>query len=128
MLATPVGLSLVLALVGGTSPWPVCCWGAGCRLARPAATRSRPPPASGPARPGGWPPSGRWPRPSASVIGLWTRQHRFPTAELVVVDQGVTATVAAMAGAGLADYQQAAGYLADTWGYVRCGPSSRRPG
>jgi hypothetical protein len=38
----------------------------------------------------------------------WTRQHRFPAAELQVDDQGVTATVAAIAGAGLADYQHAA--------------------
>src|SRR5918993_5868645 len=41
----------------------------------------------------------------------WTRQHRFPAAEFTADDQGVTATVAAIAGAGLADYQQAAGYL-----------------
>jgi hypothetical protein len=64
----------------------------------------------------------------AQTLGLgyrdqWTRQHRFPTAELVVDDQGVTATVAAIAGAGLADYQQAAGYLADTWGCVTVRPS-----
>jgi hypothetical protein len=39
----------------------------------------------------------------------WTRQHRFPAAEFVADDQGVTATVAAIAGAGLADYQHAAG-------------------
>jgi hypothetical protein len=32
---------------------------------------------------------------------LWTRQHRFPTAEFMMDDQGVTATVAAIAGAGL---------------------------
>jgi len=56
----------------------------------------------------------------AQTLGLgyrdqWTRQHRFPAAEFVADDQGVTATVAAIAGAGLADYQGAAGYLADTW-------------
>ena len=59
----------------------------------------------------------------AQTLGLgyrdqWTRQHRFPVAEFVADDQGVTATVAAIAGAGLADYQGAAGYLADTWGCV----------
>jgi hypothetical protein len=42
----------------------------------------------------------------------------LPAAEFVADDQGVTATVAAIAGAGLADYQRAAGYLADTWGCV----------
>jgi S-DNA-T family DNA segregation ATPase FtsK/SpoIIIE len=36
----------------------------------------------------------------------------------VVDGQGVTATVAAIAGAGLVDYQRVAGYLADTWGCV----------
>ena len=40
----------------------------------------------------------------------------------------MSATVAAIAGAGLADYQRAAAYLADTWGCVRSGPSSRDPG
>ena len=50
----------------------------------------------------------------AQTLGLgyrdqWTRQHRFPAAEFVADDQGVTATVAAIAGAGLADYQRAAG-------------------
>jgi hypothetical protein len=59
----------------------------------------------------------------AQTLGLgykdqWTRQHRFPAAEILIDDQGVTATVAAIAGAGLADYQRAAGYLADTWGCV----------
>jgi hypothetical protein len=43
----------------------------------------------------------------AQTLGLgyrdqWTRQYRFPAAEMVVDDQGVTATVAAIAGAGLA--------------------------
>jgi hypothetical protein len=59
----------------------------------------------------------------AQTLGLgyrdqWTRQHRFPVAEFVADDQGVTANVSAIAGAGLADYQRAAGYLADTWGCV----------
>jgi hypothetical protein len=61
-----------------------------------------------------------WPLLS-QTLGLgyrdqWTRQHRFPPAEFVADDQGVTATVAAIAGAGLVDYQRAAAYLADTWG------------
>jgi S-DNA-T family DNA segregation ATPase FtsK/SpoIIIE len=58
----------------------------------------------------------------------WTRQHRYPTAEFVLDDQGVTATVAAMAGAGLADYQHAAGYLADTWGCVTVRAEQQGPG
>jgi S-DNA-T family DNA segregation ATPase FtsK/SpoIIIE len=58
----------------------------------------------------------------------WTRQHRFPPAEFVADDQGVTATVAAIAGAGLADYQQAAAYLADTWGCVTVRAEQQRPG
>jgi S-DNA-T family DNA segregation ATPase FtsK/SpoIIIE len=69
----------------------------------------------------------------AQTLGLgyrdqWTRQHRFPAAEVAVDDQGVTATVAAIAGAGLADYQQAAGYLADTWGCVAVRPEQQGPG
>src|SRR5215216_3575993 len=69
----------------------------------------------------------------AQTLGLgyrdqWTRQHRFPTAEFVTDGQGVTATVAAMAGAGLADYQHAAGYLADTWGCVSVRAEQQGPG
>jgi S-DNA-T family DNA segregation ATPase FtsK/SpoIIIE len=69
----------------------------------------------------------------AQTLGLgyrdqWTRQHRFPAAELVVDGQGVTATVAAIAGAGLADYQRAAGYLADTWGCVAVRAEQQGPG
>jgi hypothetical protein len=40
----------------------------------------------------------------------------------------VTATVAAIAGAGLADYQHAAGYLADTWGCVAVRAEQQGPG
>jgi S-DNA-T family DNA segregation ATPase FtsK/SpoIIIE len=69
----------------------------------------------------------------AQTLGLgyrdqWTRQHRFPAAEFVADDQGVTATVAAIAGAGLADYQQAATYLADTWGCVSVRAEQQGPG
>jgi hypothetical protein len=58
----------------------------------------------------------------------WTRQHRFPTAEFVVDDQGVTANVAAIAGASLTDYEHAARYLADTWGCVTVRAEQQGPG
>jgi DNA segregation ATPase FtsK/SpoIIIE, S-DNA-T family len=58
----------------------------------------------------------------------WTRQHRFPAAGILVDDQGVTATVSAIAGAGLVDYQKAAGYLADTWGCVAVRAEQQAPG
>jgi hypothetical protein len=58
----------------------------------------------------------------------WTRQHRFPPAEFLVDDQGVTATVAAIAGASLGDYQQAATSLADTWGCVAVRAEQQGPG
>ena len=58
----------------------------------------------------------------------WTRQHRFPAAEFVADDQGVTATVAAIAGASLTDYQRAAAYLADTWGCVSVRAEQQGPG
>jgi S-DNA-T family DNA segregation ATPase FtsK/SpoIIIE len=69
----------------------------------------------------------------AQTLGLgyrdqWTRQHRFPAAEFVADDHGVTATVAAIAGAGLTDYQRAAGYLADTWGCVSVRAEQQGPG
>src|SRR5215216_4161066 len=67
----------------------------------------------------------------AQTLGLgyrdqWTRQHRFPAAEFALDDQGVTATVAASA--GLADYQKAAGYLADTWACVSVRAEQQGPG
>jgi hypothetical protein len=58
----------------------------------------------------------------------WTRQHRFPTAEFMADDQGVTATVAAIPGASLADYQHAATSLADTWGCVSVRAEQQGPG
>jgi S-DNA-T family DNA segregation ATPase FtsK/SpoIIIE len=58
----------------------------------------------------------------------WTRQHRFPAAEFMADDQGVTATVAAIPGAGLADYQHAATSLADTWGCVTIRAEQEGPG
>jgi S-DNA-T family DNA segregation ATPase FtsK/SpoIIIE len=130
MLATLVGLSMLLALVGGTATL------AGCLLTRrlrdhrarrhpqQAAIRERTRQARRLAA--------EWPL-LAQTLGLgyrdqWTRQHRFPTAEFVADDQGVTATVAAIAGAGLADYQKAAGYLADTWGCVTVRAEQQGPG
>jgi hypothetical protein len=130
MLATLVGLSLLLALVGGTVTL------AGCLLARrlrarhahqhpqQAAIRQHTRQARRLAA--------EWPL-LAQTLGLgyrdqWTRQHRFPTAEFVADGQGVTATVAAIAGAGLADFQRSAGYLADTWGCVAVRAEQQGPG
>jgi DNA segregation ATPase FtsK/SpoIIIE, S-DNA-T family len=131
MLATLVGLSLLLALVGGTATL------AGVLLAR---RRRRP--HHTPRRPAeaavrehtrqGRRLAAEWPL-LAQTLGLgyrdqWTRQHRFPAAEFIADDQGVTATVAAIAGASLADYQRAAGYLADTWGCVSVRATQEGPG
>jgi hypothetical protein len=130
MLATLVGLSLLLALVGGTATF------VGCLLARrlrarqarrhpqQAAFRERTRQARRLAA--------EWPL-LAQTLGLgyrdqWTRQHRFPAAEVVVDDQGVTATVSAIAGTGLADYQRAASYPADTWGCVSVRAEQQGPG
>jgi S-DNA-T family DNA segregation ATPase FtsK/SpoIIIE len=130
MLATLVGLSMLLALVGGTATLLVVLVGRQlrARLARrypqQAAARERTRQARRLAA--------EWPL-LAQTLGLgyrdqWTRQHRYPAAEVAVDDQGVTATVSAIAGAGLADYQQAAGYLADTWGCVTVRAEQEAPG
>jgi hypothetical protein len=130
MLSTLVGLSMLLAVAGGVATL------AGCLLARrlrarqarrhpeQAVARER----TGQARRL----AAEWPLLS-QTLGLgyrdqWTRQHRFPVAEFTLDDQGVTATVAAIAGAGLADYQKAAGYLADTWGCVAVRAEQQGPG
>jgi S-DNA-T family DNA segregation ATPase FtsK/SpoIIIE len=130
MLATLVGLWLLLALVGGIATL------AGVLLARrrrPHHTRQHPQQAAvrehtRQARRL----AAEWPL-LAQTLGLgyrdqWTRQHRFPAAEFVADDQGVTATVAAIAGASLADYQRAATYLADTWGCVTVRAEQQGPG
>jgi S-DNA-T family DNA segregation ATPase FtsK/SpoIIIE len=130
MLATLVGLSMLLALVGGTVTLTGCLLGRRLRAwqarrhPEQAATRERTRQARRLAA--------EWPLLS-QTLGLgyrdqWTRQHRFPAAEFMADDQGVTATVAAIAGAGLADYQKAAGYLADTWGCVAVRAEQQRPG
>jgi hypothetical protein len=130
MLATLVGLSLLLALVGGTATLLGCLLTRRLRARHPqrhpqqAATRDQTRQARRL--------TAEWPL-LAQTLGLgyrdqWTRQHRFPAAELQVDDQGVTATVSAIAGAGLVDYQQAAGYLADTWGCVTVRAEQQAPG
>jgi S-DNA-T family DNA segregation ATPase FtsK/SpoIIIE len=130
MLATFVGLSMLLAVVGGTATL------AGCLLARRLrAQQARRHPQQTAARERTRQAkrlAAEWPLLS-QTLGLgyrdqWTRQHRFPTAEFVADDHGVTATVAAIAGAGLADYQRAAGYLADTWGCVTVRAEQQAPG
>jgi S-DNA-T family DNA segregation ATPase FtsK/SpoIIIE len=130
MAATLVGLSMLLALAGGTGIL------AGCLLARlhhrrqarrhpqQAATRERTRQARRLAA--------EWPLLAQTLrLGYtdqWTRQHRYPAAQFTVDDQGVTATVAAIAGASLADYQRAAMYLADTWGCITVRASQHGPG
>jgi S-DNA-T family DNA segregation ATPase FtsK/SpoIIIE len=130
MLATLVGLSMLLTLAGGSATL-LCCLLARRLRARQArrhpqqaATRERTRQARRLAA--------EWPL-LAQTLGLgyrdqWTRQHRFPAAEFVADDQGVTVSVAAIAGAGLADYQKAAGALADTWGCVTVRAEQPAPG
>jgi S-DNA-T family DNA segregation ATPase FtsK/SpoIIIE len=130
MLATLVGLSLLLALVGGTVTLAAVLLGRRLRARharrnpQQAATRERTRQARRLAA--------EWPL-LAQTLGLgyrdqWTRQHRFPAAEFLADDQGVTATVAAIAGAGLADYQRSASYLADTWGCLAVRAEQTGPG
>jgi S-DNA-T family DNA segregation ATPase FtsK/SpoIIIE len=130
MLATLVGLSMLLALGGGIATL------AGYLLApRLRARQDRRHPQQAAARQHTQQAqrlAAEWPL-LAQTLGLgyrdqWTRQHRFPAAEFAVDDQGVTATVAAIASAGLADYQHAATYLADTWGCVAVRAEQQRPG
>ena len=130
MLATLVGLSMLLALVGGTATLLGCLLAPRLRARQvrrhpqQAAIRQRTRQARRLAA--------EWPL-FAQTLGLgyrdqWTCQHRFPPAEFVADDQGVTVSVAAIAGAGLADYQRAAGYLADTWGCVTVRAEQQGPG
>jgi S-DNA-T family DNA segregation ATPase FtsK/SpoIIIE len=130
MWATLVGLSMLLGVVGGTATLAGVLLG---RRLRARYARRHPKQAAIRQRTRqGRRLAAEWPL-LAQTLGLgyrdqWTRQHRFPAAEFIADDQGVTATVAAIAGAGLADYQRAAGYLADTWGCVSVRASQEGPG
>jgi S-DNA-T family DNA segregation ATPase FtsK/SpoIIIE len=130
MLAILVGLSLLLALAGGTATLAAVLLG---RRLRAHQARRHPERSAARQRDRyGRRLAAEWPL-LAQTLGLgyrdqWTRQHRFPAAEVAIDDQGVTATVAAIAGAGLADYQRAAGYLADTWGCVAVRATREGPG
>jgi S-DNA-T family DNA segregation ATPase FtsK/SpoIIIE len=130
MVATLVGLSMLLALVGGTVTLAGVLLGRHLRARQArrhpqqAATREQARQARRLAA--------EWPL-FAQTLGLgfrdpWTRQHRYPAAEVAVDDQGVTATVAAIAGASITDYQRAAAYLADTWGCVSVRAEQQGPG
>jgi DNA segregation ATPase FtsK/SpoIIIE, S-DNA-T family len=129
MVATLVGLSMLLALAGGAAVL------AGCLLTRlhhrrqarrhpeRTATKARTRQARRLAA--------EWPLLAQTLrLGYqdqWTRQHRYPTASFAIDGQGVTATVAAIPGASLADYQRAAAYLADTWSCISVRASRHGP-
>jgi DNA segregation ATPase FtsK/SpoIIIE, S-DNA-T family len=130
MLATLIGLSMLLAVAGGAATLVWVLMGRRLRARwdhrHPAQAAARQRDRYGRRLAAEWP-------LLAQTLGLgyrdqWTRQHRFPTAEFVADDQGVTATVAAIAGAGLADYQRAAAYLADTWACVTVRAEQPAPG
>jgi S-DNA-T family DNA segregation ATPase FtsK/SpoIIIE len=130
MLATLVGLVMLLAVVGGTATLALVLLGRRLRTRHarrhPAQAAMREQTRQARRMAAEWP-------LLAQTLGLgyrdqWTRQHRFPAAEFVADDQGVMVSVAAIAGAGLADYQKAAGYLADTWGCVTVRAEQQAPG
>jgi DNA segregation ATPase FtsK/SpoIIIE, S-DNA-T family len=130
MVATLVGLSMLLVLAGGAAILAGCLL---ARLQRARQARRHPERAATRARTGhARRLAAEWPLLAQTLrlgyIDQWTHQHRYPAAEFVVDEQGVTATVAAIAGAGLVDYQRAATYLADTWGCRTVRASQQGPG
>jgi S-DNA-T family DNA segregation ATPase FtsK/SpoIIIE len=130
MLAALVGLAMLLVLVGGTATLAGVLLG---RWLRARQARRHPERAAARQRARyGQRVAAQWPLLAQTLrLGYqdqWTRQHAYPSARFVVDDQGVTATVAAIAGAGLADYQHAAGSLADTWGCVSVRAEQQGPG
>jgi hypothetical protein len=130
MVATLVGLAMLLTLVGGTATLLGVLLGPRSRAhwtrRHPARTAARQRIRYGRRLAAEWPLLAQTLR--LGYTDQWTRQHRFPAAQFLVDDQGVTATVAAIAGAGLADYQRAASSLADTWGCVSVRAEQRGPG
>jgi S-DNA-T family DNA segregation ATPase FtsK/SpoIIIE len=130
MAATLVGVSMLLALAGGAAILVGCL---ASRLLRARQARRHPERTATKARTRqARRLAGEWPLLAQTLrLGYqdqWTRQHRYPAAQFVVDEQGVTATVAAIAGAGLVDYQRAVGYLADTWGCITVRANQQSPG
>jgi DNA segregation ATPase FtsK/SpoIIIE, S-DNA-T family len=130
MVATLVGLAMLLALVGGTASLLGVLLS---RWLRPRWDRRHPQRAAARQRDrherriaAEWPLLAQTLR--LGYVDQWTRQHAYPSARFVVDDQGVTATVAAIAGASLADYQRVAASLADTWGCVSVRAEQQGPG
>jgi S-DNA-T family DNA segregation ATPase FtsK/SpoIIIE len=130
MIATLVGLAMLLVLVGGTATLVGVVLS---RRLRPRWDRRHPERvAARQCDRYGRRITAEWPLLAQTLrlgyTDVWTRQHAYPSARFVVDDQGVTATVAAIAGASLADYQRAATYLADTWGCVSVRAEQQGPG
>jgi S-DNA-T family DNA segregation ATPase FtsK/SpoIIIE len=130
MAATLVGLAMLLVMVGGTTTLVGVLVGRRLRgrwdrrhperaAARQRARHQRQVVAD-------------WPL-LAQTLGLgyrdlWTRQHAYPPARFVLDGQGVAATVAAVPGAGLVEYQRVAATLADAWGCVSVRAEQVAPG
>jgi hypothetical protein len=130
MIATLVGLAMLLVLVGGTATLVGVVLG---RRLRPRWDRRHPERTAARQHDRyGRRLAAEWPLLAQTLrLGYqdqWTRQHAYPSARFVVDDHGMSATVAAIAGAGLADYQRAAEYLADTWGCVTVRAIQLSPG
>jgi DNA segregation ATPase FtsK/SpoIIIE, S-DNA-T family len=130
MIATLVGLAMLLVLVGGTATLVGVVLS---RRLRPRWDRRHPERVAARQRDRyGRRITAEWPLLAQTLrlgyTDVWTRQHAYPSARFVVDDQGVTATVAAIAGASLADYQRAATSLADTWGCVSVRAEQQGPG
>src|SRR5829696_6060933 len=130
MLSTLVGLSMLLAVVGGVVTLTCCLL---ARRVRALQARRHPEQAAARERTRqARRLAAEWPLLAQTLrLGYqdqWTRQHRFPAAEFIADDQGVTASVAAIPGASLADYQRTTGYLADTWGCVTVRAEQQGPG
>ena len=129
MLATLVGLSMLLALVGGTATLVGCCWPVGGGPATPAGILRRLPCGSTPARGGGWRPSGRCsPRPSAWATGTSGPANTASQQPSSSPTTRASPPPSRPSPRGLADYQRAAGYLADTWGCVTVRAEQQGPG
>jgi DNA segregation ATPase FtsK/SpoIIIE, S-DNA-T family len=73
-----------------------------------------------------------WPLLSKTLrlgfVDPWTGEHRWPAAHFAPDHEGVTATVAAIPGAGLVDYQKHTTALADAWGCVTVRADQLGPG
>jgi hypothetical protein len=119
MLPPWSGLSMLLALVGGTPPWPAACSAAGCGLARPAGIPAGRRPGADPPGPAvGRRVAAAGPDPRPGLPGPVDPPAPLPTREFVATTRASPPPSRPSPARAWPTTSAPPAYLADTWGCV----------